>query len=370
MGAVVYAETFGNTSEVWMWRQVRALGVPLLTHDHRNAATFPYERVTVVPRTRTGVDRALAAARWLRDRHGYLLPASTERAVERKLRDLKATLVHAHYGPAGLRMLPLPVPLLVTFHGFDTSSLPATDPSYRRALLRLFERAAGIVAVSETVRERLVRLGCPADRLHVIPMGVQVGPPRPHPIRDEVRAITVARLHPVKGVPDLVDAVAKARAAGVPLSLDIVGDGPERADVLSRIEVGGLRGTVRLHGTLPPHEVARLLDASDLFVLNSRTTPAGDAEGLPVSLLEAMEASLCVVATRHGGILDAVEDSRTGLLVAEGDTDALAVALGRAAGDAALRERLGAAGRARVEREFDLDRCAGRLRDLYRKADS
>jgi glycosyltransferase involved in cell wall biosynthesis len=366
MGAVVYAETFGNPSEVWMWRQVRALGVPLLTHDHRNAATFPYERTTVVPRTHTGLDRALAAARWLVARHGYRLPASAERAVGRALRDLDATLVHAHYGPAGLRMLPLGLPLLVTFHGFDTSSLPATDASYCRALPRLFGRAAGIVAVSETVRERLVRLGCPEDGLHVVPMGVPLGPPRPHPIRDEVRAITVARLHPVKGVPDLIDAVVKARALGARLSLDIVGDGPERAEVEKRM--GGAGGAVRLHGTLPPSRVAELLDAADLFVLNSRTTPEGDAEGLPVSLLEAMEASLPVVATRHGGIRDAVEHEKTGLLVPERDTEALAGALARAAADGALRARLGAAGRARVEREFDALRCAARLRELYDRA--
>ncbi len=369
MGAVVYAETLGNPSEVWMWRQVRALGVPLLTHDHRNAATFPYERVAVVPRTRIAGDRALAAARWIVTRHGYRLPASTERAVGRKLRDLDATLVHAHYGPAGLRMMPLAARLLVTFHGFDTSSLPATDGSYRRALPRLFGRAAGIVAVSETVRERLVRLGCPEEGLHVIPMGVPLGPPRPHPIRDEVRAITVARLHPVKGVPDLVDALAKARALGARLALDVVGDGPERAEVERRIDGGGLRGTVKMHGTLEPARVAELLDAADLFVLNSRTTPEGDAEGLPVSLLEAMEASLPVVATRHGGIRDAVEDGKTGLLVPEKDLPALSAALARLVADGPLRARLGAAGRARAEREFDAERCASRLRELYARTD-
>jgi glycosyltransferase involved in cell wall biosynthesis len=369
MGAVVYAETFGNPSEVWMWRQVRAVGTPLLTHEHRNTAMFPYEHSVVVPRTHTPLDRAIAAARWLRARHGYRLPASTERAVERKLRDLDATLVHAHYGPAGLRMLHLGLPLLVTFHGFDTSSLPATDPCYRRALPGLFGRAAGIIAVSETVRGRLVRLGCPGDRLHVIPMGVSVGPPRPHPIRGDVRAITVARLHPVKGVPDLVDAVAKARAMGARLSLDIVGDGPERAEVERRIDRGGLRGTVRVHGTLPPADVARLLDASDLFALNSRTTPEGDAEALGISLLEAMEASLPVVAARHGGIPEAVEDGVTGLLVPERDTEALAEALARLAADPPLRARLGAAGRALVESRFDLAACADRLRAAYRAAD-
>jgi glycosyltransferase involved in cell wall biosynthesis len=184
-----------------------------------------------------------------------------------------------------------------------------------------------------------------------------------------VRALTVARLHPVKGVPDLVDGVAKARAGGAPLALDIVGDGPERAETERRIEVGGLRGTVKLHGTLPPARVAEMLDAADLFVLNSRATPEGDAEGLPVSLLEGMEAGLCVVATRHGGIRDAVEDGVSGILVPERDTEALAAALVRVAGDPGLRARLGAGARARVEREFDLERCAAKLRALYEGAD-
>jgi colanic acid/amylovoran biosynthesis glycosyltransferase len=374
MGAVVYAETLGNPSEVWIYRQVRALGVPVLTHEHRDPATFPYDKVAVVPKTRTAADRARAALRWLSARHGYRLPASTEARMARRLRELGATLLHAHYGPVGLRVLPvtraLGLPLIVTFHGFDMSSLPFVDPSYRRALPRLFGAARRIVAVSRITRERLVALGCPTERIAVLPLGVPVSaPPPPREAGPVVRVLTVARLHPKKGVPDLVDAVAKARAAGAPLELDIAGDGPERAAVERRIEAGGLRGTARVHGALPPAEVQRLLATADVFVLNSRTAPDGDIEALGISVLEAMERGVCVIGARHGGIPEVVEDGVTGLLVPERDTEALAAALARVAADARLRARLAAAGRALAERSFDLVRCSARLGALYEGAD-
>ncbi|HEX5137088.1 MAG TPA: glycosyltransferase [Planctomycetota bacterium] len=370
MPPVVYAETFGNASEVWIYRQVRALGSHVVTHEHRDPATFPYDRVAVVPKTRTPADRARTALRWLRDRHRYHLPASTEAALACRLRELQATLLHAHYGPVGLRILPvarrLGLPLVTTFHGFDISSLPAVDPSYRRALQSLFAAAWRVIAVSHTMRDRLADLGCPADRIAVISMGVPVAAPRPpHPGAPVVRVVTVARLHPKKGVPDLVDAVARARAAGAPIELDIVGEGPERAAVEQRIEAAGLRAAVRLHGALPPAQVSRLLAVADLFALNSRTAPDGDTEGLPVSILEAMEASLCVIATRHGGIQEAVADGDSGILVPERDTDALAQALLRMSRDPAARAAMGRAGRARVERDYDERRSIERLKELY-----
>jgi glycosyltransferase involved in cell wall biosynthesis len=286
------------------------------------------------------------------------------------LRDLQATLLHAHYGPVALRALPvaraLGLPLIATFHGFDMSSLPAVDPSYRRELPRLFLSLRRVVAVSRVVRDRLVALGCPPERIVVLPLGVPVSPPSPpRAAGPAVRVLTVARLHPKKGVPDLVDAVAKARALGAPLELDIVGDGPERAAVERRIDAGGLRGTARVHGALPPADVQGLLAEADAFVLNSRTAPDGDIEALGISILEAMERGLCVIGARHGGIPEVVEDGVTGLLVPERDTEALVAALSRVAGDAPLRARLGAAGRALVERSFDLVPCSARLRELY-----
>ena len=345
-----------------MYRQVRALGVPLLTHEYRNQEIFPYGRVRGVAKERALLDRVRAGVRWLRSGHGYRLPNTTERAVARELEAMGATVVHAHYGPAGLRMLPMAGSrrLLVTFHGYDATRLPQTEPSYRRALEGLFAGAHKVIAVSEAIRRRLEALGCAAPE--VVPLGVPLRPPRRRELRETVRAITIARLHPVKGVPDLVDAVSRADAR---LELDIVGDGEERPEVEARIVRAGLEGRIRLHGTLPPERVLELLDLADLFVLNSRTPEEGDTEGLPVSILEAMAASLPVVATRHGGIPEAVVDRTTGLLVPERDGAALAGALDLLAHNPGFRAALGASGRARVAEHYDLDRCTERLRELY-----
>jgi colanic acid/amylovoran biosynthesis glycosyltransferase len=368
VGAVVYAETFGNPSEAWLYRQVAATGAPLVTHDHRNAATFPYTRAHVVPRTKSLLDRAVAAARLPLARHGYRLPRSTERRLRDALRALSATLLHAHFGPAGLRALPaaraLGIPLLVTFHGFDATALPSRDPAYVRALASLWREARRVLCVSGFVASRLRALGCPDARIEVLPMGVPLRPISPREARavGPVRAATVARLVAQKGVAELVEVVLGLRARGVDLELDVVGDGPERAVVEKRARGAG---AVRLHGTLPPDAVARLLEEADLFVLNSRTGPDGAVEGLPVSLLEAMAAGLPVLAPRHGGIPEAVADGETGLLIPEADAGALDSALARLASDPALRAALGAAGRARVERAFDAEKSVARLRELY-----
>lgn len=370
MSVAVYAETFGNVSEAWMHRQVVACGVPLLTHAHRNPEIFPCPSVVVVDRRKSFADRLVAGLRYARARHGYRLPASVESEIADRFCDLRTTLVHAHYGPAGIRMVPLArrlrMRLMVTFHGFDANVLPRDDPSYRRALRLLFGRAWRILAVSRSLGERVAALGCPRSKLEVLPMGVPLRPLRMRrPSAGPVRAITVARLHPVKGVPDLVDAIALARRDGAEISLDIVGDGPERAEVEARVARQGLGAAVRLHGMQPPEAVARLLDGSDLFVLNSRTSPQGDVEALGISMLEAMAAGLPVVAARHGGIVEAVDPEVTGLLVEEGDTAALARALVRMTQDPAARVAMGGAGRARVERDYDERKSVARLKELY-----
>jgi glycosyltransferase involved in cell wall biosynthesis len=137
----------------------------------------------------------------------------------------------------------------------------------------------------------------------------------------------------------------------------IVGEGPDRPALEAEIERLGIGDRVRLLGER--RDVPELLGAADVFVLSSRS------EGLPVSVLEAMVAGLPVVASRVGGVGELVEDEETGLLVAPGNPDELSTALERVLGDRELRRRLGAAGRERVERHFDLESFRRAHLDLY-----
>ena len=360
MGTVVYIESFGNPHETWLYRQVKDCAVPVLCHEYSNEDLFPYNAVDVVPK------RPGAHARF---RGRYRLPRNTERALKRKLTDLGATLIHAHFGPAGLRALPLArklgLRLMVTFHGADANVLPDRDAAYARGLSGLFDYSERIVTVSGFLAARLVGLGCPEERIEIVPMGVGLPRIPARRKRKTIRAVTVARLHPVKGVPDLVDALAAARSQDVPLELDIVGEGPERHAVEERVRKLDLQKVVRLHGSLPPTEIEPLLMAADLFVLNSRPTDSEDVDGLPVSLLEGMAAGLCVLGTRAGGVPEVVQHEQNGLLVPARDTEALAAQLVRAAGDRDLRLRLGKAARATVAAEFGAHPTAERLLELY-----
>jgi len=197
---------------------------------------------------------------------------------------------------------------------------------------------------------------CRADRSVVIRNAVDVAAAyRSRHDRAVPRLIAVGRLKAPKDFLTLIRAFA-ALSEGSFEAL-IVGDGPDRTAVEAEIRRLGLDGRVRLVGERD--DVPKLLADSDVFALSSRS------EGLPVSVLEAMAAELPVVASRVGGLAELVVDGETGILVPPGDAPALAAALGRLIEGRDQRRRLGAAGRARAERLFDLAAFRSAHVELY-----
>lgn len=230
-----------------------------------------------------------------------------------------------------------------------------------RLALRPLDR---IIAVSREVRTRYDRdLRVPARKLAVVPNGIAVPaairPPDPAlrstlvQGRPDYVVLTPARLHEQKGHAFLLEAAARVPDA----TFVLAGDGPLRAGLEARArELGVAERCVFLgHRT----DIAELLAVADLFVLPSLY------EGLPVSVLEAMAARRPVVATAIGGTDEAVAHERTGLLVPPSDSGALAAAIRRLRSDPALAERLAAAGRERVEREFSSLAAARGVMRIY-----
>jgi glycosyltransferase involved in cell wall biosynthesis len=169
--------------------------------------------------------------------------------------------------------------------------------------------------------------------------------------------ITVCRLYRPRDFPTLLRALAQLVEQS-PCRLLIVGDGPYRNLVEAEIAALGLAKRVSLLGFRA--DVRALLRASDLFVLSTALW-----EGLPLTLLEAMDAGLPVVASRVGGIAEAVLPGETGLLVTPQDPQALCEALRTLLTDGALAARLGAAGKQRVAASFGSERMVKDTADLY-----
>ena len=153
----------------------------------------------------------------------------------------------------------------------------------------------------------------------------------------------------MKGLPVLLDAVAKIRQSQPEVKLGIAGDGPDRARLAGQSRSLGIEANVEFLGYQSQSQVRELLGQTDVFVMSSF------AEGVPVVLMEAMAAGVPVVATRIAGIPELVEDGVSGYLVPPGEADAVAERVIRLMKDADLRARFGRAGREKVGREFDVE---------------
>lgn len=282
----------------------------------------------------------------------------------RVIRRERPQIVHAHSSKAGVLARLAAALCRVPARVFTAHGWAFKAEAGRRATAYLWADrlvaplTSAVVCVSETERRAgLAARTCHADRTVVIRNGIGAidGRPGREGERTRPRLVSVGRLKAPKDMATLLDALALL--GDVELDALVVGDGPDAAALREQVERLGLEGRVRLCGERD--DVPALLAEADCFVLSSRS------EGLPVSILEAMAAELPVVASAVGGVPELVEDGETGFLVPPGDPAALADALRRMLTDAELRRRLGAAGRARVEREFTLDAFLAAHLDLY-----
>jgi colanic acid/amylovoran biosynthesis glycosyltransferase len=281
--------------------------------------------------------------------------------------ELGISHVHAHYAThpalaAYVIKLLAGIPYSVTAHAHDIY----VD---RAMLSEKIDAASFVVTISDYNRRLLVELyGHTAERrTTVIHCGVDLTifsrrPPRPR--GERLQLISVASLQDYKGHRYLIEACARLAARSVPFRCLIVGEGEERPSLEALIRTHGLEEAVRLLGRQPRDRVSDLLARSDVMVMPSVTTDTGKREGIPVALMEALAVGLPVVATAISGIPELIEDGKSGLLVAERDPEALADALVRLYEDQRLCERLGEAGRSKVEAEFNLHETTAQLYSL------
>jgi glycosyltransferase involved in cell wall biosynthesis len=189
--------------------------------------------------------------------------------------------------------------------------------------------------------------------------------PLPRPEGDVFGLLYVGSLEERKGVHLLLEALAHSRDALGKWRLDVVGGGPMRGELERRARRLGLAARVRFHGPQPYERVVEWLAACHLLVVPSTIGPGGRTEGIPTVLVEALAYERPVLATRVSGIPELVEDGVTGFLVEHGSAEALEAALVRIRQDPDLAWRTAAAGRARVEAEYDQPRNARAQAELF-----
>lgn len=250
------------------------------------------------------------------------------------------------------------------------------EPAFQKHRARVLREADAFVAVTERARVALQLEGAPADRIHVIPVGVDIGRFKPSRADPEIRRslgvpedamllLFAARLTWEKGLLDVLHAMKLLELEGRPggdAFVVVMGAGDQRAQAEARVRALGMQDRVRFAGTVPYARMHAYFQAADAFVLGSIPIPRWQ-EQYGMVLVESMASGLPVLVAQSGSIPEVVGD--TALLFQPNDALDCARGIERLA-DPEVRADLRARGRARAEALFDREKVAARFAELYR----
>ena len=299
------------------------------------------------------------------------------RAVARKHR---ATMMHGHWVvPGGITAaLAAPeLPLVISLHGSDVFVAEKLAVA-RTAARAAFRRAGAITACSEDLARRAVAIGADPAQVEVVPYGVDPDRFKPnddarHSIRstiglddDRLLVFAAGRLVRKKGFEYLVEAMASLPQE-IPVVLAIGGAGDLEGELNDRASRAD-PGRIRILGNLTQDQVAQHLAAADIVVVPSVRDEAGNVDGLPNVVLEALASGTPLVTTAAGGIGAVVAHDLTALVVPERDPSAIVDAIVALARDPARRAAIGARARRMIRDRFGWSRTADRLDAAYDRA--
>jgi colanic acid/amylovoran biosynthesis glycosyltransferase len=243
----------------------------------------------------------------------------------------------------------------------------------RRMLKDKVEAAEFALAVSSDLKQIMVNECEPSlqEKIHVIRGGVDVdrlSPPLRSRSSGPLRILCVARFDEVKGHTYLVEACRILRQRDTPFECRLVGEGPLVRTIELQIKESGLGKEIQLLGPRSYQEVINELAEADVVVLPTAPTAAGQHEGMPTVLQEAMACGLPVVSCRVEGITELVDDDLNGILVLPKNATALADAFQRLQDNPSMRHQMGRAGREKMVQKFSLKVNAAKRASLFLKS--
>lgn len=297
-----------------------------------------------------------------------------------QLKELNASLVHAHFGPFAVDIWPLArelgVPLLVTLHGYDINIYrewwEAGKGGWRRRrypaqLLKLAQESrVHFIAVSAAIRDRAIEYGIPPEKITIRYVGVHTEKFKSDSMPLEQRpqrVLFVGRLVEKKGVSYLIRAFAEVQRKIAAAELVVVGDGPLRDELKGLAK--SLEVPVAFKNVLSEAEVREQMTQVRALCLPSITSVNGDAEGFGMVLLEAQASGVPVVSSARGGSTEGLLDGKTGFRCREKDVECLAKSMEKLLLNDSLWQSFSLNAVRFVRENFDLRDCTEKLEDLY-----
>jgi len=282
------------------------------------------------------------------------------------LRNKKVDVILAEFGSSGADIFPhakkLGIPLIVHFHGHDAHRTSEVN-KYRERYRGMFDYACRIVSVSHMMTEALVALGAEREKIVYNPYG-------PRDAFFDVRpqygktVLSLGRFTDIKANYLTLAAFRIVLESHPDAILEMAGDGALLETCRTLANVWGIDRSIKFRGSLNHAETMSLYAEASIFVQHSVTPSYGDAEGTPVTILEAGAAGLPVVSTRHAGIADVVVHGGTGFLVEERDVEGMAAYISQLLGNRDERRAMGARARSHIKQNYSMKQHIGVLQEL------
>lgn len=312
----------------------------------------------------------------------FALPA-TYIALRNHIRIFQPDIIHAHWLlpnglPAMIASQLYGIPLVISMHGSDVA-MAERNTVFRTFAKRIFLQSRMNTACSGDLHRRAIALGARSADTHVLPYGVAVDAFDPDARNrtwihqrfgiDEAAPLIVAvgRFVYKKGFQTLIDALTHIRTCVPGVRLLLVGYGDLQHEYEHRIASLGVQDLVVMPGQLLRDDVARAIASADIYCVPSVHDESGNVDGLPNSLLEGMAAGRAVVASAIAGIPDVITHGVHGLLVPEGDAEALATAICQLVDAPSYAQELGRQARHRIVDELTWEHTTATLVSYYQE---
>ena len=330
-----YCATFLKPEMLHIYRQITSLKRVepfVIARKREEAERYPFARVAVVGKPPLHFARRF----WFKEVRDapWKVSAGDVRKLISVLEHANAQLLHIYFGHIAVHLLPLirawAKPVLVSFHGADVM-VDLDKPAYRAATQEMLEAVRMVLVRSESLGQALIHLGCPPVKVRLQRTGIPVDEipfrARAWPENGRWKFVQACRLIEKKGLRVSLRAFATFAERHPESTFTIAGEGPLRTE-LGQLAAGlGVAEKVFFPGFISQTQLRELFYQSHIFLHPSEVGGDGNQEGVPNSMLEAMASGLPVFATEHGGIPEAIENERSGILVQERDEAALATAL-------------------------------------------